>query len=217
MSHLKRSIPSCRPVDPSVQPRPRLPSEGMSLTSITLLVKLHNPVDQDAWERFVQLYAPMLVKWSRHRGFLVSDAEDIAQEVCIRVVKAFKADGFEQTGDRSFRRWLSTIYCNVCHDFRVRQAKRPHLPGANMPDVAAPDPEQELEELEYRRALVQSAMAIIKCDFEERTWVAFDCYVLQGRPAAEVAAKLNVTTSIVHHARERVLQRLREEVEGLMD
>ena len=54
-------------------------------------------------------------------------------------------------------------------------------------------------------------------DFEQITWQACWDTVVLGRPAAEVAAALNISVNAVYLARSRILGRLRQDLEGLLD
>jgi RNA polymerase sigma-70 factor (ECF subfamily) len=75
----------------------------------------------------------------------------------------------------------------------------------------------ELGEAEYRRLLVRRGLELIQADFSDTTWAAFTRLALEGRPAAEVAAELQLSVNAVRLARYRVLARLRQELDGLLD
>jgi RNA polymerase sigma-70 factor (ECF subfamily) len=54
-------------------------------------------------------------------------------------------------------------------------------------------------------------------EFQPTTWKAFWQAVPLGRPAAEVAAELGISENAVYLAKGRVLRRLRQELNGLLD
>lgn len=60
-------------------------------------------------------------------------------------------------------------------------------------------------------------MELIRGDFSEATWQAFSRVVVAGETASAVAAALGVSENAVYMARHRVLARLRQELEGLLD
>jgi RNA polymerase sigma-70 factor, ECF subfamily len=74
-----------------------------------------------------------------------------------------------------------------------------------------------LAEAEYRQQLVSRALELMHTDFQPATWRAFWEHGVCGRPAAEVAAELGLTTGAVYAAKFRVLDRLRKELQGLLD
>jgi RNA polymerase sigma-70 factor (ECF subfamily) len=46
-------------------------------TRVTLLVRLRNAHDQDAWRQFVSIYAPVVYGYARRQGLQEADAEDV--------------------------------------------------------------------------------------------------------------------------------------------
>ena len=58
----------------------------MDTTSVSLLERLRQPADQQAWERFVRLYTPLLYHWARRLGLSSEDAADLVQDVLARLV-----------------------------------------------------------------------------------------------------------------------------------
>ena len=74
-----------------------------------------------------------------------------------------------------------------------------------------------MDETEYRHYLADRALQLAKREFAPGTWRAFWGVVVEGRPAGDVAAEVGVTVNAVYLARGRVLRRLREALDGLMD
>jgi RNA polymerase sigma-70 factor (ECF subfamily) len=65
--------------------------------------------------------------------------------------------------------------------------------------------------------LVRRALALIRFEFEPRTWQAFWSTTIQQQPPADVAAELGMKLPAVYQARHRVVVRLRQELGGLLD
>ncbi len=187
----------------------------MLTTSPTLLARLREPGQHDAWERFVRLYTPLLLEWSKRQQFQDADAADLTQEVLVKLIHLLP--GYERRPGDSFRGWLCRVTTNQCRDFRRRKATRP-LPAdqglsADLGERSPPD----FEEVEYRRALVGRGLELIRPDFNDATWAAFEAVMVHGRPVPEVADELGLTSNAVYLARHRVLTRLREELDGFLD
>jgi RNA polymerase sigma-70 factor (ECF subfamily) len=90
--------------------------------------------------------------------------------------------------------------------------------GEATPDeLAVEDASEAFWEQEYRDQLVARAMQIMKADFQPATWRAAYEHIVSGRSAAEIAAELGTTAGAVYAAKIRVLRRLREELEGMME
>ena len=50
-------------------------------THHTLLLRLRDSRDEEAWRQFVELYAPAVFRTCRRRGLQEADAADVTQEV----------------------------------------------------------------------------------------------------------------------------------------
>lgn len=183
-------------------------------TSLTLLEQVRTPGRSEAWNRFVLLYTPLLRVWAGRNGFQDADAADLAQEVLVKLMDALpqyrKGDG------QSFRGWLYRVTANQCRDFRRRVATRA-LPNADGLSTVEDAPLSEFEENEYRRAIVNRALALIRPEFGEQAWAAFTKLMIENRATAEVARELGVSENAVYLARHRVLTRLRREIDGFLE
>jgi RNA polymerase sigma-70 factor (ECF subfamily) len=188
----------------------------MDTTSVSLLERVRNPADQEAWNRFVQLYSPLLFDWCRRSGLQLADAADLTQDVFATLFQ--KLPDFTYDRHKSFRAWLRTVTLNHWRDRQRRIGTRP-LPGAGQPldSLKSPDQISALEEHEYQQNLLSRALQVMRADFEPATWQAFWAHAVEGQPAAVVAAKLGLTLTAVYGAKFRVLNRLRQELQGLLD
>lgn len=186
----------------------------MDTTSVSLLEQLRFPAEQGAWTRFVKLYTPLLYHWGRQLGLSPEDTADLVQDVFATLVERLPEFTYEPS--QSFRGWLHTLVRNRWRD-RCRRAAARIVANGPLPEVEAPDPTTAFAEAEYRQHLVQQAMRLIEAEFEPITWQAFREYMIRGRPAGEVARELGITTNAVYLAKVRVLARLRQDLDGLLD
>lgn len=195
---------------PQGSPVPDLP------TPPSLLERLREPDPGEAWGRFVKLYAPLLLLWLRKLDVPESDREDVAQEVF--AVLAKQLPDFTYDPARRFRGYLFRITQGRAADRRRKLAAAAGSPGSLPADhPAADDPAAEVEEAEYRGYLVRRAMTVMQAEFEPQTWQAFWGFVVDERPADEVAAELGLSADSVYQAKKRVLRRLHRELDGLLD
>jgi RNA polymerase sigma-70 factor (ECF subfamily) len=179
------------------------------------LERLRQPAEQAAWARFVDLYTPLLYSWGRRLGLQPQDAADLVQDVFTVLVE--KLPGFRYDPHKSFRAWLRTVLLNKWRNRRRRHAEAP-LPAAGaLPDRAPAEAPDALAEAEYRQRLVGRALHLMRAEFQPATWKACWEVVAGGRPAPEVARELGLTVNAVYLAKSRVLRRLREELDGLLD
>jgi RNA polymerase sigma-70 factor (ECF subfamily) len=188
----------------------------MTTTSITLLERLRRPDAPDAWDRFVELYTPLMFTWARQAGLQDADAADLVQDVFGILLRQMPTFIYDQR--KSFRAWLRTIALNQWRA-RLRRKQLPIASGADpAADVADPaDPAEAFWEEEYRQHIAARALAVMRQEFEPATWQACWETVVNERPAAEVGAELGLSAGAVRAAKFRVLARLRKELDGLLD
>ena len=193
----------------------------MSETSTSLLDRLRLEPDDEAWRRLVDIYTPLIRGWLRRSATVENDADDLVQEVLTIVVR--KLPGFRRQRQGSFRAWLRAITVNCLRDFlRAGRLRAPARGGSELIEMLAQldDPASALSHVwdeEHDRHVTQQLMQHIKPDFEPTTWRAFQRLALDGSPAATVAAELGISVNAVFIAKSRVLARLRQEAEGLID
>ena len=48
-------------------------------TRPSLLIRVRDPADQAAWQEFVEIYRPVILRLAQHKGMQAADADDIAQ------------------------------------------------------------------------------------------------------------------------------------------
>jgi RNA polymerase sigma-70 factor (ECF subfamily) len=185
----------------------------MHTTSVSLLDRLRQPADPQAWERFVDLYTPLLFHWARRAGLQETDAADLIQDVFQVLLRRMPEFHYDRNG--SFRGWLRTVLLN---QWRTRLRRRRELPlNEAESGLAEEDGQDAVTEKEYRDYLIGRALDVMRKDFQPATWQACWEHVARGRAAAEVAAELGITVKAVYLAKARVLRRLREELQGLWD
>ena len=136
----------------------------MESKSVNLLRRVRVSSDQSAWQRLVDLYAPLIFYWGKADGLDPTDAVD-------------------QT-----------------------------IAGA-----PAADELELLHETEYQGYLASRALELMRTEFQTATWQACWQVVVDGHRAADVARDLGMTVNAVYVAKSRVLTRLREELEGLLE
>jgi RNA polymerase sigma factor (sigma-70 family) len=189
-------------------------------TRITLLNRIRDGADSDAWAEFARLYGPVVYGFARKRGLQDADSADLVQDVLRSVARnAPKLDYDPKRG--TFRGWLYTITRNKIYNFLSANKNRPKASGDSgtheQLDNAAEtrDDPEGVWELEYQRGVAAKAMDRVKHEFQPNTWKAFWGTAVEGRSAAEVGSELKMTPGAVYVAKSRVTARLREEVQSI--
>jgi RNA polymerase sigma-70 factor (ECF subfamily) len=190
----------------------------MERTPVSLLERLRRPsagrLDHAAWAQFVRLYTPLLYYWAQRHMGPGEDPADLVQDIFTLLVRKLPEFVYDP-GRNSFRSWLRTVAVNRWRD--RRQQRTVPLEIGEVEEPEAPDQHAEFEEAEYRAHVVGRIVQLIQGEFPETVWRACWEYVIVGRRPAEVACELGISVNMVYLAKSRVLTRLRQELQGLLD
>lgn len=183
-------------------------------TRPTLLERLRDAADPLAWDEFFGRYWPLVYAAARHRGCSDHTAEEIVQEVMLKVFR--QRDIFRYDPERGrFRDWLRTLVRNQVAEYRRGPAQRVRGQGGGS-DVAVLEPlgdETEPDtawEAEFEQALLVVLLDVVRQEMSPRTYLAFELLTLHELPGAQVAATIGISRNAVYKARRRVLARLAE-------
>jgi RNA polymerase sigma-70 factor (ECF subfamily) len=189
-------------------------------TRPSLLLRLRDASDREAWKTFVEVYGPLVVDQCARKGLQPADADDVTQCVFARIVRSILTFEYRPEVGR-FRAWFGTIIRNEIYRFLKQETAQVRGAGENeagnvLDDVAA-RVEDTAWETEFNAHLLRTALARSRPHFEEVTWRAFERVWLENRPVLEVAAELGRTIDWVYMAKSRVLKHLWQEVQELAD
>ena len=189
-------------------------------TRPSLLVRIRDPQDDQAWTEFVGLYEPVVYRIARQRGFQDADARELTQDVLVAVASAIER--WEPDPARGkFRTWLFRIARNLSINLLASRRRQTQGTGdtgfqALLEEQEAPQGEDsDLFDREYRRELFGRTAAQVRGQFREATWQAFWLTSVLGRGIGETAQELGMSVGAVYIARSRVMARLREKIEEL--
>jgi RNA polymerase sigma-70 factor (ECF subfamily) len=177
--------------------------------------------EESAWQRFVELYQPMIRSWLVRHAIHAQEVDDLTQDVLavmVRELRHFEPSG--RTG--AFRSWLRTITANRAREFWRAGKCRARAPGGSFLEMV-----EQLEDAgsalsaqwdaEHDAHVVRQLLGLMEQEFETQTVRAFRRLMFDGLRPAEVADELGISTASVYAAKSRVLQRLRQEAAGLLD
>jgi RNA polymerase sigma-70 factor (ECF subfamily) len=178
--------------------------------------------DAGAWSDLCELYRPLIVGWLRRQSIPDAEIDDLVQEIFLAVVGSLPS--FIHSGRRgAFRSWLRTIAFNYSCDYWKSPSRRSTPPGDDRAAEAIrllEDPDSRLNRYwdeEHDRYVLRCLLETIELEFEPATVKVFRRVALDGASGAEAAGELGMTLGAVYAARSRVLRRLRELADGLID
>ena len=185
-------------------------------TRASLVARVKDPRDAEAWSRFVAVYHPVIYRLARNRGMQDADAEDLAQQVLASVATAVKR--WEPDPNRGrFRTWLTRITRNAVTNALARA--RPDRGDGGTDSLALLEQQPNVDtaadedlERESRRAVFRWAQEKIQPEFQPSTWAAFQRTTVEGQNIEQAAEALGKTPGAIYAARSRVMRRLKETV-----
>jgi RNA polymerase sigma-70 factor (ECF subfamily) len=190
----------------------------MPKTRASLLVRLRDHQDAEAWRQFVQIYAPLVYRLCRRKGLQDADAADLTQEVLRHVSAA--VGRLEYDPQRGlFRSWLFTLAHRKLCDFFRQRARQAHGSGDSATQAILAEQPAPEEELAWNQGHEQRTFAWaaeqIRDQVALNTWQAFWLTAVHNRDSQEVAHELGMTVAAVYLAKSRVMARLKEQVRWL--
>lgn len=180
---------------------------------IRLMLRVRDE-DQGAFEELVELYHKRLVTVMHHLVSNAEEAEDLAQEVFLRVYRGRK----KYHPRAKFSTWLYTIANNLALNFLRGRQRRPVIP-LNLRDSGplGPRPAEQMVldrgkqpmqhmQQEELAGIVQQALATLN----ERQRVAVVLNKFEDMNYAEIAEVMGLTTKGVKSLLSRARENLRE-------
>ena len=184
-----------------------------SSTSPSLIRRLCREETRDAaWQEFVARYGRLLYQWGRQGGLQSCDAEDVAQETLLMILRLIRESPFEPR--TTLRGWMHAIARRTWSQMlEQRQRTQPQSSAEAFARLASLEARDDLirrfDDL-ARRELFEQAQGLVRQRVEPTTWQAFALTCLEHRGADEVARSLGLSLEALYMARSRVKAMLRQ-------
>lgn len=186
-------------------------------TRPTLIQRLQQGGDDAAWEEFVSIYRPVVVRMALQKQMQPDDAEDLAQQVMMLVLRSIRTWTLDPERAR-FRTWLQTVVRNATINALTRRPKDQGRGGTTSIDKLNQQPARADSiwfDLEWQRETLRWAVGQVRSEFEPATWTAFWETAIEGASAQEVAKRIGKSVGAVYIARTRVMQRIKQRIASL--
>lgn len=186
-------------------------------TRPSLLLRLRDHGDQEAWRQFDRQYRDLVLRYCRRRGLQADDAEDVRQLVMLNFSKGMGTFRYQPERGR-FRDYLGRTVQNAIH--RLFRRPRREVRGLDTQDLssledgdAVPlDRDLALDrewEIEWMNHHYRMAMGTLRGSSESRSLEVFE-HLLAGGTTDEVARTFEMSRDAVHKVKQRVRDRLKE-------
>ena len=189
-------------------------------TRASLLLRLRDSQDHEAWLEFATLYEPVAYRLLRRHGLQDADAREVMQDLLMAVSR--NIDRWDPAKERgSFRGWLRQVARNLVINWLKQRQRQVLATGGSdlqamlngLPDDSAPETVEFDQEL--RRAMFQQAAEQVRSEVQPATWQAFWETAIIGASPADAAQKLGMTVGAIRVAKCRVLARLQKAVQTM--
>ena len=185
-------------------------------TRQTLLTRLHDHLDQEAWNEFTEIYGPIILNVARRLGLQDADAADISQKVLLTVAKA--VPDLQLTSKGSFRGWLCKVTTNAALNLLQRDGKNRAHGGeqvnVNLEQVVAPDSAvSKIWHDERSLQLFRHAANIVSKRITPENWQIFLWTAVEGQSISEASRRAGKSVGSIYALRSRVMAQLRAEVQ----
>jgi RNA polymerase sigma-70 factor (ECF subfamily) len=197
-------------------------------TNPSLVRRLANTQDHQSWQEFNDLYGKLILGFAVKAGLTEDEAQEVVQETLIAAARHLPEFRYDPK-KCSFKTWLLNMSnWRVQDQLRKRQspsAPQPaHLPrdeeGTRTATIErVPDPAgtglETIWEDEWKKTLLDAALARVKPQVELKQWQIFDLYALKDWSVTDVAKALGISSGRVYLVKHRVSVLIKKELKRL--
>ena len=191
-------------------------------TNPTLLNRLGDWRDHEAWVDFVTRYDPVIRLTSRRYRLDAETTEELCQRVWIDLARRMRT--FRYDPGKTFRGWLSRLCQSRAIDLlRKKKAKAPGsldiLAAESLLEDASTGSEIDESASSERPALLRQAQEVqdaVRQRASEQTWQVFWNIAILGQSVRETSAAAGISYYAAFAAEKRVARMLREEGQRLL-
>ena len=190
-------------------------------TRQTLIQRLKDVGNDEAWKEFYDFYKQSIIGWAVHFGCSPAKADDVFQETMVCLLR--KISSFEYDPSKRFHSYLKTIVKGRCYDLFRKESRYIAASGDNSEnehlnstlDLLSPEKTESIT-LEndniWLNSLIQQALRRVYDKVDQQTYKSFCMYVLENCSVNEVSKRLgNLRIGTIYQQKSRMLQMLEKE------
>ena len=190
-------------------------------TNISLIKSVRDPSDTESWRKFYQFYAPLLTRYLKRLGLEENTANDVIQDVFIRLLQALPT--FELDNKRGrFRSYLWKLTYSALVDQARRVKVRRHAEEEwvkrfhEASESESRKVQEELNEINQQQIL-KRVLPAIRSATSPTAWTCFEERLLKDRPGAAIAEELSISAEAVYVYASRVMKMVRQQCAAVAD
>jgi RNA polymerase sigma-70 factor (ECF subfamily) len=182
-------------------------------TRPSLLERLHDRGDEEAWDEFQQLYRDLILRYCRACGLHTWDAEDVRQIVFLTLIRLLPRFRYDRSRGR-FRNYLGHVIRHAILHHRRWRASSPapiELRQLEIPTGPNDAEEDPLWTREWHDHHLRIAFDAVRRAAHPRDVDLFE-HLLAGHTVESVANRFRMSVPAVQKVRQRIGRRLRERI-----
>jgi RNA polymerase sigma factor (sigma-70 family) len=182
-------------------------------TNIALISRVRDRSDVESWRQFYEFYQPLLTRYLKHLGLEENNANDVIQDVFVRLLQALPTFQLDSKRGR-FRSYLWKLTYSALVDQARRVKAQRQAEDAWVRRFESADESErrklneELNEINHQQIL-EKAMPRVRAVTSATAWTCFEERMLRDRPGAVIAADLGINDKAVFVYASRVLKAVR--------
>ncbi|MEP2775111.1 MAG: RNA polymerase sigma factor [Luteolibacter sp.] len=186
----------------------------MNPTSHTLIQRVKDPANEDAWKRFSEAYGEYIFAVLRKVGVGEDQAADLRQEILLKLWKQLPE--FDYQPDKGkFRTWLYRIIRNAAYThMKSLHSERQRDERYFQDNFIENEEIDRLLREEWKAFVCQKALDNLRVAFADQSVEIFE-RALQGVGMPELAEKFGLKENTIYRIKNRVKERLILEVRRL--
>jgi RNA polymerase sigma factor (sigma-70 family) len=182
-------------------------------TSPSLLARVGDWQDLDAWAGFVRRYEPTIRLYCRRFALDPETLEELVQQIWVELARRLKTYSYDP--GKTFRGWLMHVCRSRAIDLIRKKRLDARILTLELTREPAFDPREDPPATEDDRPdfirLAEGVQDVVRARVDARTWTTFWSIVVEGRPVRETADAQGLTYAAAFAAQKRVRRMLREE------
>ncbi len=191
-------------------------------TSMTLLGRLQDTADQDAWDRFYAFYTPLITGYCQDRGCNHEQTMEVIQDTFVCLMRTM-VDFLYDPGRGQFRTFLlRVVNSRICDSFRRWRKMQTLLPSSNgcpdivgqVEDTANVHPALEWK-AHWKQNLMRQALERVRVKVHPKTFRSFELSTMENWSPGQVAEALGIEANSVYQHRNRVARLVKNEIRHL--
>ncbi|MBU8901458.1 MAG: sigma-70 family RNA polymerase sigma factor [Victivallales bacterium] len=201
--------------------------DDIRTTRQTLIQRLRDTENDDAWKEFYDFYWQSITGWAKRFGCSPAKADDVFQETMVCLLR--KISSFEYDRSKgSFRSYLKTIVKGRCYDLFRKESR--YIAGSGIGgneqsnsylDILSSEKSESIsleDDNIWLSSLVQQALRRVYDKVDQLTYKSFCMYVLEDYSVDEVSKRLgNLRIGTIYQQKSRMLKMLEKEFLVLLE